>query len=323
MTGFPTIFGVEFLEPSRLWLLVLPLLLAVGYGFVAVRRSRYALRFTNLAMLGAIAPDQPGWRRHVPAVAFVLGLVVLASAVALPAKEIEVEREVATVILALDTSISMEADDILPSRLEVAQEAATEFVGNVPDEIRLGLITFAETAVAVVSPTTDHNRVADAINRAELRPGTAIGEALYAALDMVLAEQQIFGVDVPASIVILSDGETTVGRPDQEPAALASEWGISISTVAFGTDAGSILFEGEIVPVPINEDALQNLAEVGGGRFFEAGSADELAGIFDTLSTEVGTETEFDEITDLFALVGLGLLVLAGAASLAWGSRLP
>jgi len=318
-----TILGIEFLEPVRLWLLMLPLLLAAGYVFVAVRRSRYALRFTNLALLGAIAPDQPGWRRYLPAGLFVIGLAVLASAVALPAQEVEVERDVATVILALDTSISMEADDISPSRLEVAQDAAVTFVGDVPSEIRLGLITFAETAVAVVSPTTDHARVSSAINRAELRPGTAIGEALYAALDMVLAEQQLLGIDVPASIVILSDGETTVGRSDEEPAALAAEWGISISTVAFGTDAGSIVFEGEVVPVPINVNALRNLSQIGGGQFFEAGSADELATIFDTLSTEVGTETEFDEITDLFAAAGLVLLALAGAASLVWGSRLP
>ena len=314
---------IDFLEPIRLWLLLVPAGLLAAFIALQTRRTKYALRYTNLQLLGAVAPDSPGWRRYVGPLLFVVGLAAVVLAVARPVTEVEVEKEVATVILALDTSISMEADDIAPSRLEVAQRAAIDFVGDVPADVRLGLITFAETAVAAVAPTTDHARVAGAIDRATLRPGTAIGEALYAALDMVLAEQQLLGLDVPASIVILSDGETTVGRPDDEPAALAAEWGISIWTVAFGTDLGSIEFEGEVVPVPINENALRDLAQIGNGRFFEAASADELAGIFDTLSSEVGVESETEEIAHLFAAAGLVLLALAGGASLAWGSRLP
>ncbi len=316
-------FGIQFLQADRLWLLVVPLALAAGYGVLFFRRSKYALRFTNLQLLGSVAPNQPGWRRYVPALSFVLGMVVLVGAVAVPALEVEVERDVSTVILALDTSISMEADDIQPNRLEVAQVAAIDFVAKVPPDVRLGLITFAETAIVALTPTTDHERVAAAIDRATLRPGTAIGEALYAALDIVAAERDLLGGELPASIVILSDGETTVGRPDAEPAQLAADAGISISTVAFGTDRGVIFFQGELVPVPLNESALRNLAEIGGGQFFEAGSADELASIFDTLSTSVGVETELEEITDLFAAGGLVLLAVAGGLSLLWGSRLP
>ncbi len=317
------LFGVEFMEPQRLWLLVVPVTLAGGYVFQALRRSQYALRFTNLQLLGAVAPNQPGWRRYVPAIAFVGGLMIVVGAVAVPATEVEIERQVSTVILALDTSISMEAEDILPNRLEVAQAAAIEFVADVPTDVRLGLVTFAETAIVAVPPTTEHDRVSAAISRAQLRPGTAIGEALYASLDMIAGEQAFFGPDIPASIVILSDGETTVGRPDAEPAQLAADAGITISTVAFGTDQGSIFFQGQFVPVPLNESALRNLAEIGGGQFFEAGSADELATIFDTLSTSVGVETELDEITDVFAAAGLLLLALGGLFSLMWGSRLP
>ena len=131
------------------------------------------------------------------------------------------------------------------------------------------------------------------------------------------------GDGVPATILLLSDGETTAGRPDADATAVAAELGIPVSTIAFGTDAGIVVVQGETIPVPVNEDALASVAQDTGGEFFDADSADDLRDVFEGLGSEIGRETEDREITDWFAIAGLLLAGLAAAGSIAWFSRLP
>ena len=317
-----------FAAPLMLLLLVVPLALLGTYLAVQSRRSTYAVAFTNLDLLDEVAPDRPGWKRHVPAIALALALLFLVIALARPTRAEQVPVEASTVILALDTSISMDARDVEPRRLDAAQAAALRFMDEVPDQVRVGLVTFAENAVANVAPTDDRAIVRSTISELELRPGTAIGEALLVAVDLIEADQRALeaeaeGDDPAATIIVLSDGDTTAGRPNAVGVRAAQDAGIAVSTISFGTAEGLIQFQGQIVPVPSNGRALDRIADDTGGRFYDAESAEQLTEIFETLGVAVGFTTEDVEIVIPFVVAALVLGTAAGITSLAWFSRLP
>jgi len=326
---------VKFLEPGRLLLLIAPALVAAAYVIAQHRRQRYAVRFTNLELLDKVAPERPGWRRHVPAVALLAGLVMLALAVARPATAVQVPRQEATVTLAIDVSLSMEASDVAPTRIAAAREAANAFLDLAPEELRIGIVAFAGTATPVLTPTIDRELARLAIDRLTLGEGTAIGEGIYAAVSLMTleaggdGEQPATGSDegsndMPAqAIVVLSDGESTMGRPDLEAAQAAADEGIPVWAISFGTGSGEVAIQGEQIPVPVNEGALREVASATGGEFFQAASASELQSILDEVGFRIGVEVEDREITDWFAGAGLVLALLAAAGSLLWFSRLP
>ncbi len=313
---------MTFLAATRLWLLVLPALLAAAYLAVQFRRPKYAVRFTNVELLDKVAPDRPGWRRHATALALLAALTALVAAIARPARAVEVPREEATVVLALDVSLSMGADDVAPTRIDAAQQAAQDFVEAVPDELRIGLVAFSGNAALLVPPTTERAPLLRAVDNLQLGEGTAIGEAVFTALDALVFERPD-AEELGAAIVLLSDGETTVGRPDEAAAAEAVRLGVPVSTVAFGTDRGFVVYQGETIPVPINEAALAAVAEATGGQAFTADTADELTTILEGVGAEVGFETEQREIADWFTGLGLLLAAAAAAGSMFWFSRLP
>ncbi len=313
---------MTFLAPTRLWLLALPALLAAAYLAVQFRRPKYAVRFTNVELLDKVAPDRPGWRRHATALALLAALTALVAAIARPARAVEVPREEATVVLALDVSLSMGADDVAPTRIDAAQQAAQDFVEAVPDELRIGLVAFSGNAALLVPPTTERAPLLRAVDNLQLGEGTAIGEAVFTALDALVFERPD-AEELGAAIVLLSDGETTVGRPDEAAAAEAVRLGVPVSTVAFGTDRGFVVYQGETIPVPINEAALAAVAEATGGQAFTADTADELTTILEGVGAEVGFETEQREIADWFTGLGLLLAAAAAAGSMFWFSRLP
>ncbi len=313
---------MTFLAPTRLWLLALPALLAAAYLAVQFRRPKYAVRFTNVELLDKVAPDRPGWRRHATALALLAALTALVAAIARPARAVEVPREEATVVLALDVSLSMGADDVAPTRIDAAQQAARDFVEAVPDELRIGLVAFSGNAALLVPPTTERAPLLRAVDNLQLGEGTAIGEAVFTALDALVFERPD-AEELGAAIVLLSDGETTVGRPDEAAAAEAVRLGVPVSTVAFGTDRGFVVYQGETIPVPINEAALAAVAEATGGQAFTADTADELTTILEGVGAEVGFETEQREIADWFTGLGLLLAAAAAAGSMFWFSRLP
>jgi Ca-activated chloride channel homolog len=318
-----------FASPLALLLLVIPLGLAIAYVIRSRTRSSYAVQFTNLDLLDEIAPDSPGWRRQVPAAALLLALLSLVIGIAQPTRDVEVPVEASTVILAMDVSISMDARDVAPTRLEAAQEAAQRFMDEVPPQVRVGMVSFAETAVADVTPTSDHDAVREALSDLRLRPGTATGEAIITSLDLIRADLAALraetGVDEPnpATIVLLSDGDTTAGRPNEVGVQAAQEAGVSVSTISFGTRAGTIIFQGQIIPVPSAPRALRGIADDTGGRFFDAQTAEGLGDIFETLGVAVGFTTEQEEVVIPFMVIALLLGTAAGVTSLVWFSRLP
>ncbi|MFN2502973.1 MAG: VWA domain-containing protein, partial [Acidimicrobiales bacterium] len=272
---------MKFLSAARLWLLLGVAGVAAAYVVQQFRRKQYAVRFTNLALLDRIAPRRPAWRRHVPAAAFLLALMAFTTAFARPSRPMKVPRERAVVIMAIDTSLSMEATDVAPTRIAAAKEAAFSFVDLLPDRLNLGLVSFAGTAQVVVAPTTDHSLVKRSITNLPLGPRTAIGEAVFLSLQAIAtAPTEPNQARPPARIVLMSDGETTVGRPNELAAEAASDARIPVHTIAFGTDEGTVSVEGRLVPVPVNRDALGQLAEATGGTAFEAASEKELRQVY-------------------------------------------
>lgn len=315
----------SFLAAERLWLLVAVGALAVLYLVMQLRRRTYAVRFTNLDLLDKVAPSRPGWRRHLPAAGFLLAMAALVVAFARPAQDTQIPREQATIIMAVDTSLSMQADDVRPSRLDGAKEAAVGFVEDLPDNLNLGLVSFNGVATIRVQPTTNHPAAVSAIETLELGPATAIGEAIFASLDAIDSVVGPDGSTPPARIVLMSDGETTVGRADEEAIEAAQQAGIPVSTIAFGTDAGEIFLEdqGQLIPVPVNREKLEVIAESTGGEFFTASSTRELAAVYQDIGSQISFETIKDEISPSYTGIGLVLLALSAAMSLLWFSRLP
>ena len=316
---------MSFLEPGRLLLGAVVVLLAAGYVALQVRgRQRYAVRFTNLDLLASVAPRRPGWRRHVPAALLLVALASMVVALARPTRSERVPRERATIVLAIDVSISMDATDVRPSRLAAAKAAAESFTGLLPEQINLGLVSFAGSATVLVPPGTDRDTVRSGIERLTLAEATAIGEAIVASLASIASvagpEE---GDEVPAHIVLMSDGETTAGTPNEIAVQAAVEAGIPVTTIAFGTDGGTIEYQGETLPVPVNRDDLARVADATGGSAFEAATGEELRSVYEDIGSSIGFTEEEREVGDRFTALAFAAAVLASALSLAWSSRLP
>ena len=316
--------NLAFLAPVRLWLLLVVAALLVAYVLLQRRRPVYAARFTELDLLASVVPRSAAWRRHLPAGLLLLSLVALTTAFARPEADVQVARERATVVIALDTSLSMQATDVEPDRITAARESAAAFVEGLPDRFNVGLVSFSGTAAVVVPPTRDHAAVQDAVRRLRLGPSTAIGEAVFASLAAVETVPGEPGqAPPPARIVLLSDGTNTQGRPVPTAADAALEAGVPVSTIAYGTAEGVVEVEGELVPVPVDELALERLALSTEGSAFTAESGEELSEVYEDIGSQVGTTTERRELTDVVTGVGLLLAVAAAAGSLLWGARLP
>jgi Ca-activated chloride channel family protein len=298
-------------------LLVLPLL--AGLYLLAQRRRRaYALRFADLATLQGVATGSPGWRRHVPPALYALSLAALLTALARPSAVIAVPRDQATAVLVMDTSGSMSADDLRPTRLNAAQQAAHAFAGRLPTTTRLGLVTFQSHATVQVPPTTDRDAVERAVERLRPEGGTAIGDGLAAALAQ-LADRP---ADTPAVVVLLSDGQPTAGMDPAAAAARAKEAGVKVHTVGIG-QRGAAPVIGNNQTARLDEATLQQIASSTGGQYHYAGESAELRDIYADLSSEIAWVQEETEVTALLAGAGSVLIALAGLLGLRWFAQVP
>ncbi|HLM62774.1 MAG TPA: VWA domain-containing protein [Acidimicrobiales bacterium] len=316
---------MSFLIAWRLWLLLAVGALAGGWVASLRQRRRDIIRFTNVDLLDVVAPHRPDWRRHVPPVLFLVALAALVLGFARPVRATQVPDERATIVLAIDTSLSMEADDVRPNRVEVAQAAALDFVDELPEEINLGLVTFNGVATVPVAPTDDRSVTRTALEDLTLGESTAIGEAIFTALDVIeAAPGSGEGETAPGRIVLMSDGETTVGRPDADAAAAAADAGVPVFTIAFGTEDGMIVTpDGLEQPVPVMPEPLQDIADETGGQAYEAGSLPQLSDVYSDIGTVIGFRDVDRDISGWFVGLGLVLAAAAGATSLVWNQRLP
>lgn len=317
--------GFTFLSPLRLLLLLAVVGLGVIYLVFQRRRRSYAVRFTNLELLESVAPRRPGWRRHLAAAFQLLALVAMVFAFAEPAHDTKVPRERATVMLALDVSLSMEATDVKPDRITAAKAAAISFLDDVPKAVNVGLVTFAGSATVRVTPTTDRQRVANAIENAQLADGTAIGDAIDASLS-ALDDVPPAPDDeaVPAAIVLLSDGTTTMGTSNTSAAQHAVDAGVPVSTIAFGTPTGTVtLPDGEKVSVPVDAPALAKIAQTTGGKAYEASTQQQLTDVYASIGSSIGYDTAQSSLVEWFVFGGIVILLIGSGLALAWSNRLP
>jgi Ca-activated chloride channel family protein len=311
---------MRFLSPGWLALLAAIAALVVAYVVVQRRRSRYAVRFAALPLLERVMPRGPGWRRHVPAVAFLLTVAGIVLAMARPVLEVQVPRERATIVVAVDVSMSMGAQDVAPSRIDAAVAAARGFVAELPPAFPVGLVLFSGSSALSVPPTPDRAAVTAAFDRITLGPGTAIGDAVRTALEAVRTDA---GDPPPARIVLLSDGANTTGTPLSAAAAAATAAGVPVSTIAYGTPTGTATIDGDTVRVPADVDALAELAARSGGLTYRAETAAELEAVYADIGSSIGFRTEEREVTSAVLAAALLAAFAAAAGSLAWFSRLP
>ena len=302
-----------------LGLAVVPLALA-ALALARRRPARYVVRFPALPTLASVVPRGARRRRLVPPALLCLALAGLALALARPETTVAVPVEQASVVLVTDTSGSMNATDVEPSRLAAAKAAAGRFLDRVPDELRVGLVAYSDAPHTVLRPTEDHDQVGAAVDGLAADGGTATGDALAAALQAVGGRGEN---SPPAAVVLLSDGATQAGR---DPAAVAREAataGVPVYTVALGTSAGQVEANGRVLSVPPDPAAMEEIAGLSGGAAFAAEDAGALDEVYERLGSQIGTRDERREISAGFAAAGLLLLGGAMATSLRWRGRLP
>jgi Ca-activated chloride channel homolog len=324
---------VTFQEPTVLVGLVLVPLAAIAYLMIQRRRTREAAAFASPALMPNVLTRRPGWRRHVPPALALLALAVLVVALARPERSIAAPQRQATVIMVTDVSGSMEATDVSPSRLEAAIKAARTLVDELPENFRLGMVTFSDVAQQAAPPGTDREPVKAALDRLVADGGTAMGDGLARGLEAARAPVPNPDGDgvrrLPAIVVLLSDGKNTSGGLQPlEVAARARQLKIPINTVALGTDEGYVEERGPFglrqrIAVPPDRETLRQIARTTGGRAFEAEDADKLRSIYAGLGTRLSGKKVQQEVTAALAGGALVLLIAGGALSLAWFGRVP
>ncbi len=324
---------------ALLGLALVPMMLAL-YVVAQRRRRAYAVRFTNLELLGSVVTAAPQWRRHVPPLLFMLALAALVIAIARPHVDVDVAKEEATVMLTTDSSGSMQATDVSPNRLDAARNSAKGFVNGLPDKFRLGLVSFSNVAQLLVPPTNDRAPMITAIDSLQAQGGTAIGTAMETALSGLQPvlernkrrQQRSDGRDrraaPPAVIVLLSDGYSTTGPEPLEVARRARELRVPVNTVALGTSAATVTLSDRLgatrnVRVPPDRRTLRRIAQVTGGQYFGAVTDEKLKDVYKRLGSRIGFRQEEREITAAFAGGALGFMLAGGLLSMLWFGRLP
>jgi Ca-activated chloride channel family protein len=342
---------MNFLWPQNLWLLTaLPLLPAL-YLWLLRRRSKHALRVSSLH-LARRAPSRP-WRRHVPPVLLGLALSILLFGLSRPTARVTLPWASSTIMLALDVSLSMRVQDVKPTRMAAAQEAARTFVSEVPQNVQVGIVTFAGSAQVAQQATLDRPALIAAIDAIQMQIGTAVGNAIVLCLAELFPNQ---GIDLgemtfgsrrktrsgdekdkarasaasvapgsydSAAIILLSDGRRTTGVDTLEAAKMAADRGIRIYAVGLGTVDGPVAAgEGMAIYMQLDEPTLREVARMTGGEYFHAGTADDLRSVYQNLGSRMQIRTRETELTSLLALVAATLIVAAASLSVLWFGRI-
>lgn len=327
---------MSFRSPWMLGLLVAVPLIVAAYVRARRRRARRAAELAEQGLVQTAASAQVGFRKHVPFTLFAAALTVLIVGTARPQASVKTPKREGTVILAVDTSNSMRADDVKPTRLEAAKATARAFVKRQPPAVRIGVVAFGDGAVSVQAPTTSHDEAVRAIDRLTPAGGTSIGQALVASLTAIAGKpitidpqalaSDAGNVDVGyyggATIVVLSDGEET-SRPDPvDVAQVASVAGVRVDTIGIGTDAGTVVqIDGFNVATALDSQTLKDVASKTDGAYYEGNDAAGLAAISKAVNLRFKVVSQHTEISGIFAAAG-ALLLLAGAVmSVLWFGR--
>ena len=317
---------MTFLHPAMLVALAAIPVLILWYVGQQRRRAKAASAFAPPKLAPSVAPRRPGWRRHAPMLVFALAIAVLIVAAARPQRVVAVPVNTASIMLDNDTSGSMAATDVSPSRLRAAQNADTTFLAKVPASVRVGLVEFNSKVTVLQSPTTDRSLVRSAIAQLKVTGGTAIGDAIRTSLRTLTSAKRPGVKQPPAAIVLLSDGSNDVGSDPITAAQQAASDHIPIYTVVLGTAHGTVTEKRKsgtvTIPVPPDPQQLAQIARVSHGKAFTATDAKGLNTVYEQLGTQLTRKKVNREVTASFAGGGLVLLLLGSVGSLAWFGRL-
>lgn len=314
---------MSFATPIWLGALALVPLAIVASSLARRRARRYAVRFPAASTLALAAGSGRSWRRFLPAAFALTAITALVLALARPHVSYSAAVDQASVVLVTDHSGSMAATDVQPTRLVAAERAADTFIDQMPSNVLLGAVAFSTSADAVQAPQSNHAAARAVIDGQTANGATATGDALELALQLLRGANP---KHPPSAIVLLSDGAANRGLDVGTVAQEAGRDKIPIYTVALGTPTGTLPGQGPFVPptpVPPDPQLMQEIAELSGGRSFDAQTADELSSVYKQLSHQLGTVTRKREVTAEFALGGLAFLLIAGVSSIRWSGRLP
>jgi Ca-activated chloride channel family protein len=315
---------LTFLNPERLWVLLIVPLLIAGYIFLVLMKKKTGMRFTNTAILGQVVPKQSQWRRHLAVALSIAALVALSLAWARP-NGIEMQpRERATVVLVLDTSLSMQATDVKPTRLDAAKQAALTFIKALPAQYNLSVVSLSGNPSVRLPPTTDRVQAQQAVRSLKLQVSTAVGESLYTALSALqMAPKGTDSSPAPGAIVLLSDGQNTAGRSPAQAANEAKKQSVPVYTIAYGTENGYVDLDGKRERVPPDKALLASISLATGGQTYTAENLDQLDRVYNNIRSEVGQTPVKKETTALWAGYGLAFAVVAALAAVSLGARWP
>ena len=310
---------------TPVWLAALALIPAAIAAAVWSRRRarRYAVRFPAVSTLRIAVDAGISWRRHIPVALVLAAIAALAVALARPRVSYSAPVDEASVMLVSDESGSMAASDVQPTRLAAAQRAANTFIGQLPAKARVGAIAFSSAPNAIQAPVVNHNSARAVMNGQSAGGGTATGDALELALRLLHGGAT---KHPPSAIVLLSDGAANAGLGVFTVAREAARDKIAIDTVALGTPNGTLPNPDPFSPpvaVPPDPQLMAQIAQLSGGRSFNAQSAGELSSIYRRLGKQLGTVTRKREVTAEFAIGGFVLLLLAAVGSTRWSGHLP
>ncbi|MFT3821021.1 MAG: VWA domain-containing protein [Rubrivivax sp.] len=338
---------MSFLWPQNLWLLLaLPLLPAL-YLWLLRRPRKTTLRLSSLGVARRAAG--PSWRRHLPPALFWLALCALLLGLARPSARVTLPGARSTVMLAMDVSLSMRVQDVKPTRMVAAQEAAKTFLQELPRHVEVGLVTFAGSAQVAQQATTDRPSLVRAIDAIQMQTHTAVGSAIVLCLAELFPEHGIdlaemnfgprrqgrsldesrkpppqpFTPVAPGSydaavIILLTDGRRTTGVDTLEAAKMVADRGVRIHVVGLGTaDGHDAEGQGMAIYLQLDEPTLREVARMTGGEYHHAGSAEALRGVYQQLGSRVQVQTRETELTALLAGVA-AILIVAGASLSVW-----
>ena len=345
---------MTFLWPQFLWLLLAVPLLVLVYVWLLRRKKKHALRYASLSLVRPAMGAGMHWRRHLPPALFLLALTAMLLAASRPLASITLPSSHATIMLAMDVSLSMRANDVQPSRLQAAQEAAKAFLKELPRNIQVGIVTFAGTAQVVQPPTLNREDLVAAIDRFQMQRSTAVGSGIVVALAELFpdhgidVEEMLYGnnsqrgrsLDEPtrkpkkeivpvrpgsyesAAIILLTDGRRTTGVDTLEAAQMAAARGVRVYAVGLGTADGAVTnFDGWSMYLKLDEASLKAVAQATDAEYFIAGSADSLKKVYEKLGTRLHVNKKETEISSLLALAGAVLAIVAAGLSTLWFSR--
>lgn len=336
---------MQFLSPDNLWLLLLVPALIGAYIFAQRRRARYALRFSSLSLVKDALDRRPGIRRHIPPLFFLGGIALMLFAAARPFGVITLPREQATVILTLDVSGSMRANDMKPTRLEAAKAAARAFIAQQNAQTRIGVVSFSWNANVVQAPTTDRELARAAVDRLVQQQSTAIGSGILTSLDAIFEKPNAHsprlgdplaaptptptpvprGTLAPATIILLTDGQNRTGPSPITAAQTAADRGVRIFTIGVGTIEGTTMQGGGGFGfrAVLDEATLKRVAAITDAKYFHASDETALLTIYQNLAKGVVVTQEKEESTVIFTALAMLFLLSGGALSLFWFNRLP